>query len=196
MLLLDLFVSQNKLTELEAKDIESDLSLRDDVLVDDVLVKKNIKGEDVTEVRSILYGLPIYKTEVPEGKELTKYISVTQSKQLLAIPLELKDDVLLVGVVDPEHGNVLDSLQFLFGTDHQAYKVYLITYDAYRKHFGLTPNDIEDKASLSSKIDDQILSYVTKDEEEKGQSDDIDLTDIDGGIDGENGESVEIVNSC
>ncbi|HCC06509.1 TPA: type II secretion system protein GspE [Candidatus Nomurabacteria bacterium] len=185
MLLLDLFVSQNKLTELEAKDIESDLSLRDDVLVDDVLVKKNIKGEDVTEVRSILYGLPIYKTEVPEGKELTKYISVTQSKQLLAIPLELKDDVLLVGVVDPEHGNVLDSLQFLFGTDHQAYKVYLITYDAYRKHFGLTPNDIEDKASLSSKIDDQILSYVTKDEEEKGQSDDIDLTDIDGGIDGD-----------
>lgn len=185
MLLLDLFVSQNKLTELEAKDIESDLSLRDDVLIDDVLLKKNIKGEDVTEVRSILYGLPVYKTEIPEGKELTKYISVTQSKQLLAIPLELKDDVLLVGVVDPEHSNVLDSLQFLFGTDHQAYKVYLITYDAYRKHFGLTPNDIEDKASLSSKIDDQILSYVTKDEEEKGQSDDIDLTDIDGGIDGD-----------
>ena len=41
MLLLDLFVSQNKLTELEAKDIESDLSIRDDILVDDILIKKN-----------------------------------------------------------------------------------------------------------------------------------------------------------
>lgn len=186
MLLLDLFVSQNKLTELEAKDIESDLSLRDDVLVDDILFKKNIKGEDVTEVRSILYGLPVYKEEIGEGKELTKFISVTQSKQLLAIPLELKDGVLLVGVVDPEHSNVLDSLQFLFGTDHQAYKVFLISYNAFRKHLGLTPTDILEKATLSSKVDDDVLSYVSKDDEEKGQSDDdIDLTDIEGGIDGD-----------
>lgn len=186
MLLLDLFVSQNKLTELEAKDIESDLSLRDDILVDDILFKKNIKGNDVTEVRSILYGLPIYKEEIPEGKELTKFISVTQSKQLLAIPIELKDGVLLIGVVDPEHSNVLDSLQFLFGTDHQAYKVFLISYDAFRKHLGLSPSDILEKATLSSKIDDSVLSYVSKDDEEKGQSDgDIDLTDIEGGIDGD-----------
>ncbi len=184
MLLLDLFVSQNKLTELEAKDIESDLSIRDDILVDDILIKKNITGQDVTDVRSILYGLPVYREEIPEGKELTKFISVTQSKQLLAIPLELKDGVLLVGVVDPEHSNVLDSLQFLFGTDHQAYKVYLITYDSFRKHLGLTPSDIDDKATLSSKVDDEIISYVSKDDEEKGQSDDIDLTDIEGGIDG------------
>ncbi|MEI6810579.1 MAG: GspE/PulE family protein [Candidatus Nomurabacteria bacterium] len=186
MLLLDLFVSQNKLTELEAKDIESDLSLRDDILVDDILAKKNIKGEDITEVRSILYGLPIYKEEIPEGKELTKYISVTQSKQLLSVPLELKEGVLLVGVVDPEHSNVLDSLQFLFGTDHQAYKVYLISYEDFKKHLGLTSSDILDKATLSSKIDNEVLSYVSKDDEQKGQSDDdIDLTDIEGGIDGD-----------
>lgn len=185
MLLLDLFVSQNKLTELEAKDIESDLSIRDDVLVDDILATKSIKWEEITEVRSILYGLPVYKGEIPEGKELTKYISVTQSKQLLAVPLEIKDGVLLVGVVDPEHSNVLGSLQFLFGTDHQAYKVYLITYEAFRKHLGLTPTDVLDKATLSSKIDDEVLSYISKDEEEKTKSDDdIDLTDIEGGIDG------------
>ena len=185
MLLLDLFVSQNKLTELEAKDIEYDLSVRDDILVDDILVKKNIKVEDVTEVRSILYGIPIYKEEIGEGKELTKYISVTQSKKLLAIPLELKDGVILIGIVDPEHGNVLDSLQFLFGTDHQAYKVYLITYAAFKKHLGITSSDLEEKATLSSKIDDQTISYVTKDEEVKEQTDDIDLTDIEGGIDGD-----------
>jgi type IV pilus assembly protein PilB len=184
MILLDLFVSQNKLTELEAKDIESDLSLHDDVLVDEILAKKNITGEEVTEVRSILYGLPVYKEEIPEGKELTKYISVSQSKQLLAAPIELVDEVLHVGVVDPEHANVLDSLQFLFGTDHQAYKVYLITYDAYKKHFGLA-TDAPGKASLTSKVDDTLISYVSKDGDAKDEksSDDIDLTDVDGGID-------------
>ena len=165
MLLLDLFVSQNKLTELEAKDIEGDLSLHDDVVIDEVLANKNISGADVTEVRSILYGLPIFQEEIPE---------------------EVKDEVIHVGVVDPEHANVLDSLQFLFGTDHQAYKVYLITYEAYKKHFGLTSAaPADDKASLTSKVDASQLSYVNKEEQKEDAGDGLDLTDIDGGIDGD-----------
>lgn len=137
MLLLDLFVSQNKLTDLEAKDIEADLSTRDDLIIDDILAKKGITDSDIVGVRSILYGLPVYGGDIPDSKELTKYISTLQSKQFLAAPLELKDGVLLVGIVDPEHGNVLDSLQFLFGADHQAYKVFLIPYGIFKKHFGL-----------------------------------------------------------
>ncbi len=187
MLLLDLFVSQNKLTELEAKDIESDLSLRDDLLVDTALAAKKITPEEITEVRSVLYGLPIYKDEIPEGKELTKYISVVQSKQLLAVPLELKEGVLSVGVVDPEHANVLDSLQFLFGTDHQAYKVYLITYDAYRKHFGLATEVPDEKASLTTKVDDTVLSYISKDEtgekDAQGLNEEMDLSNVTGLLD-------------
>jgi type IV pilus assembly protein PilB len=179
MLLLDLFVSQNKLTELEAKEIEADISLRDDILVDDILAEKKIAPDEIMQVRSVLYGLPIYKGEIVDDKELTRFISVMQSKQLLAIPLELKDEILSVGVVDPEHGNVLDSLQFLFGTDHQAYKVYLITYDAYKKHFGMKV-DPSGKASLTSKVDDKEISYISKDEvgDKEQANGEIDLTDV------------------
>lgn len=178
MLLLDLFVSQNKLTEIEAKEIEADVSLREDAIIDEILATKQITAEDILQVRSVLYGLPIYKGEIVDDKELTKYVSVVQSKQLLAIPLEMKDGVLSVGVVDPEHGNVLDSLQFLFGADHQAYKVYLITYEAFRKHFGI--KEPTGKASLANKVGDQELSYISKDEmvEKEQAGEDIDLTDV------------------
>lgn len=180
MLLLDLFVSQNKLTEIEAKEIDASIASNEGVLVDDLLSKKNISSDEVTEVRSTLHGLPIYREEIAEDKELTKYINIIQSKQFLAVPLVMKDEVLLVGVVDPEHGNVLSSLQFLFGADHQAYKVYLITYDAFKKHFGITsPNDIPDeKASVTDQIDNEILSYVAKDDD-KVSDDDKDDEDID-----------------
>ena len=181
MLLLDLFVSKNMLTELEAKDIESDISVRDDVLVDDLLKAKQITGEDIMQVRSVLYGLPIYGKEIGEDKELTRYINVVQSKQFLAVPLEMVEGVLLVGVVDPEHGNVLDSLQFLFGTDHQAYKVYLISYDAYKKHFGLSVDTPDPKASLTDKVSEEKLSYVSKDDGDKeveNLGEDIDLSDV------------------
>lgn len=181
MLLLDLFVSQNKLTEIEAKEIDASISSNEGVLVDDLLSKKGITSDEITEVRSTLHGLPIYREEIGDDKELTKYINIVQSKQFLAVPLIVKDEVLLVGVVDPEHGNVLASLQFLFGANHQAYKVYLISYDAFKKHFGITsPDDLKvDKASVTDKVDNEILSYVAKDddkldddeEEEEGEID-------------------------
>lgn len=166
MLLLDLFVSQNKLTEIEAKEIDASVSSTEGVLVDDLLAKKNITSDEITEVRSTLHGLPIYRGDIGDNKELTKYVNIVQSKQFLAVPLEIKDEVLLVGVVDPEHGNVLASLQFLFGADHQAYKVYLITYDAFKKHFGITsPDDLEEKASVTDQVDNEVLSYVAKDDD-------------------------------
>jgi type IV pilus assembly protein PilB len=180
MLLLDLFVSQNKLTEIEAKEIDADASAHEEFLVDDFLIKKHITSEEITEVRSILHGLPIYTKEVVENKDLTAYISVIQSKQLLAVPLEMKDGVLLVGIVDPEHANVLDSLQFLFGASHQAYKVYLISYDAYRNHFGLKPGDAiaEPAVSVTTQVDQPDISYIAKDEEDK-EPDEITDGDLD-----------------
>lgn len=147
MLLLDLFVSQNKLTDLEAKGIASDISSREDLVIDDLLNSRNITDEEIIQVRSMLYGLPVYGKKVEKNADLMKFISPTQSKQLRVVPLEMDDGVLSVGIVDPDHGNVLDSLQFLFGTDHQAYKVYLITYGAFRELFGLSANTATTKTS-------------------------------------------------
>ncbi len=181
MLLLDLFVSQNKLTEIEAKEIDASVSSTEGLLVDDLLSKKGITSDEITEVRSTLHGLPIYRDEIAEDQELTKYINIIQSKQFLAVPLAVKDEVVLVGVVDPEHGNVLASLQFLFGADHQAYKVYLVSYDAFKKHFGITsPDDLkEDKASVTDKVDNEILSYVSKSDEDELKKDDEEEGEID-----------------
>lgn len=191
MLLLDLFVSQNKITEIEAKEIDADASAHEELLVDDFLVKKGITTEDITEVRSTLHGLPVFKGDIVDNKELTKFISVMQSKQLLAVPLELTDGVLFVGVVDPEHANVLDSLQFLFGADHQPYKVYLITYDAYKFHFGIKSGEslIVEKASVTDQVDNEVLSYVATqddsldDKDEAPEEGDIDLENTSGVLD-------------
>jgi type IV pilus assembly protein PilB len=188
MLLLDLFVSQSKLTEIEAKEIESALSSNQGLFVDDLLSKQGITSDEIAEVRSTLHGLPIYRKEIPQDQELTKYISVVQSKQLLAVPLEVQEEVLFVGVVDPEYGNVLGSLQFLFGATHQPYKVYLITFDAFKSHFGITGEiKQEEKASVTDKVDNEVLSYVAKEddklEDDKIEEGDIDLANTSGALD-------------
>lgn len=188
MLLLDLFVSQNKLTEIEAKEIDASVTTNEGVLVDDLLAKKNISSDEITEVRSTLHGLPIYRDEIGEDKELTKYVNIVQSKQFLAVPLLVKDEVLLVGIVDPEHGNVLASLQFLFGANHQAYKVYLISYDAFKRHFGIISVDDlkETKASVTDQVDNDIISYVSREDDKLDDDDteeEMDLENTSGVLD-------------
>lgn len=174
MLLLDLFVSQNKLTELEAKDIESDLSLHPDSVVDDILLSKKISNDEVMQVRSVLYGLPIYKDEIVITRELSEYINIAQSKQFLAIPISLTDGVLHVGIVDPDYGNALSSLQFLFGTTHQAYKLYLISYETFKKHFKVDSKTVHDEPKPQEKKVDK--------EKKESHSDILDLTDVIGDI--------------
>lgn len=134
MLLLDLLVNQGKLVEAEAKALELDLIDHPDGIIDQKLIDKNIPEEQLLQIRSTLYGLPIYKKEVIQDKVLTKLVSSIQSKQLLAVPLEMKDEVLSIGVVDPDYGNVIDALQFMFGPSHRAYKVYLISYSQFKSY--------------------------------------------------------------
>lgn len=188
MLLLDLFVSQNKLTEIEAKEIEANLSQKEGLFVDDLLSAKGITSDEITEVRSTLHGLPIFREDISSDEELVKYIGVAQSKQFLAVPLGVKEDVLLVGVVDPEYGNVLSGLQFLFGANHQPYKVYLVSYDAFKSHFGITGIEkASEKASVTDKVDNEVLSYVGKEddklEDDKVEDGEIDLADTEGMLD-------------
>ncbi|MDQ5962595.1 MAG: type pilus assembly protein PilB [Patescibacteria group bacterium] len=186
MILLDLFVSQNKLTDLEAKEIEADLHDHEGTVVDDLLKAKNITDDEILQVRSVLYGLPIYTGKITQDVSLTKFLNKQQSRQLLALPLSVEEKMLSVGIVDPEYAHVLDSLQFLFGPSHQAYKIYLISYDAYKEVLGIKGK----QESLAQQVDEEgeQLNYVSKegDIKKKGEEDeDMDLSSVNPDLDQE-----------
>ena len=132
--------------------------------------------------------MAVYSGEVVIDPELNKYISISQSKQLLCIPLQMKEGVLIVGIVDPDHGNVLSSLQFLFGTSHQAYKVYLIPYESFKKHFQVGPlGSASETQKKEDEEDDQKEDPKQSDDEKKKDTNDttggeMDLTEVTGEI--------------
>lgn len=187
MILLDLFVSQNKLTDIEAKEIEADLHDHEGTVVDDLLSAKAITDEEIVQVRSVLYGIPIYTSPIVQDVSLTKFLSKVQSRQFMAVPLSMEDKLLSVGIVDPEFEHVLDSLQFLFGPQHQAYKLYLITYEQYKNALGIKPKG---KGSISEQVSEESddLSYSKEEDPTKkkgGEDEDIDLSEIDPNLDQE-----------
>lgn len=181
MILLDLLVSQGKITDENVAAIEADLREHPDAILDEKLVALKVPEQDIIQIRSTLYGLPIYKTPLSDDPTLSKLITHTQSRQMLALPLELKDDVLLIGIVDPDHGNVLDAIQFIFGPTHRAYKLYLITYSQFQMRIsnkvrvGVTSEEKKEEEGRPTEVTDD------EDDTEKEAADtNVDLTNVDG----------------
>ncbi len=134
MLLLDLLVSQNKITEVVSKEIDRVFSQGTGKSIDTILIEKGIKEEDVAEARSLLYGLPVYVGEVKKSDALLATISLEQTKQYKAVPLMLDDQVLSVGLVDPEFSNALSALQFIFSQKLTVYKLFIISEAKYLEY--------------------------------------------------------------
>jgi len=62
-----------------------------------------------------------------------KYISEDSAAHYHFVPLELKDEVLEVGILDPENIQAMDALQFISTKIGIPFKIYLISQNDYKK---------------------------------------------------------------
>ena len=69
MLLLDLLISQNRINEDVAKEVKETLDKNNEEVIDNLLAKLYINGDELTQIRSVLYGYPIYKGEIKKDLE-------------------------------------------------------------------------------------------------------------------------------
>lgn len=175
MLLLDLLVSQNKLTDLTSKEIDRAFSQGTGKSIDTILVEKGVKEEDVSEARSLLYGLPVYVGEVKKNDALLAMLSLEQTKQYKAVPLTLDDQVLSVGLVDPEFANALSALQFIFSQKLTVYKLFIISESKYAEYVKLLKSLDKEETKLS----DVKPNTEIKKKEEGDESKEVDaITDL------------------
>lgn len=182
MLLLDLLVSEGKLNELEAREIETGLSAGNYKSVDDALTTKKIADQDVADARSLLYGLPLYAGEITKSDQLLKFLTLEQTRQFKAVPLSFQDQMLSVGIVDPDYSNALSALQFIFSEKLTAYKLFIITssqYDSYLKITGAAKSAL---AEVKPNVEIKKKEEKKEGEEEQPVDSIINLTDYDGNL--------------
>lgn len=164
MILLNLLVSQNVISELEARAIEEELK-NSTVPIDEILSEHNVPEAAILTARNAIYGIPVYnggRDLAP--KELYTVLDKDKSERYLSIPLALRSiedetdkkvlentksteeqkdfiknreivDEVIVGIVDPERKNVLDALQFILTSAGVSYKIYLISLSEFKRRF-------------------------------------------------------------
>lgn len=132
--------------------------------IETLLEKRGITIEQMLKVKGEHYDLPyriLPTQDIP--REVLEFIPEESAKHYGFVPLSIKDAALDVGVIDPDNLEALDALQFISSRVGMPYKLYLIS----ESDFARVMKEYED---LSGEVDQALTEYEGALEVEAGES--------------------------
>ncbi len=132
MSVLDILLEKKLISKEDIREVRK--LIADGTPVDVALISRGVKPEDVISARGEFLNIPI--RTVSEGSvpfEVLDYIPEESAAHYKIAPLDVKDGVLEVGVVDPDNMEARDALNFLAAKKNIPYKIYLISIDDFNK---------------------------------------------------------------
>jgi type IV pilus assembly protein PilB len=132
MSFLDELAKQGIISRTQIGDIKS-RARTDPGGVDAALQEAGLPLDKIMELKGAYLNLPVRKVNIEEMSfEALKYISADSAEHYKIAPLELKDGVLEVGVIDPENIQAMDALEFISTKLGIPFKVFLISQSDYQ----------------------------------------------------------------
>jgi len=182
LILLNDLIKNNIISDLVARDAELSFKNGEELTIDDALNKRGVSFEALSTQRSFLYGIPEYKQDIRLSPENLNAISEEFARRYFVLPISESADSILIGIVDPENGDVLEALQAEISKINKVYKLNIISLDKFRS--GLDSYYTSAKLVIPSSTpggDSIVLADVNSSSEIK--EDNIDLTSNDGVLD-------------
>lgn len=183
MSFLDLLVQQNILTNDDVAVVraESEESGRP---LEDILRERGVSATAIAKAKSELMHIPtidVGDREIPF--DILKYIPEESALHYKIVPINVKDGVLEVGVVDPDNIEARDALNFISAKINLPFKVYVISEDDFQnvlsQYKGLTGEVNKALGDLESEFSAANVE-VTRDDEDvtrKGANGEINIVE-------------------
>ena len=132
MSFLEELAKQGLINQNQVDDIKSRAKKDYNGNIDDALSESGIPEDKILEAKGAYLNLPIKKVGVADTSfDALKYISEDSATHYHFVPIELKDGVLEVGVLDPENIQAMDALQFISNKIGIPFKLFLISKSDY-----------------------------------------------------------------
>ncbi|MBI5004620.1 MAG: Flp pilus assembly complex ATPase component TadA [Candidatus Lloydbacteria bacterium] len=131
MAFLDYLIQKGIVTKTEALVISKEQA--SGALLDDVLAKRGIAESDIAKLKGAYLNIPV--KELESGSipfEILKYIPEESALHYAFVPLDVKDGVLEVGMVDPDDMEARDALQFISSRSGVPFKIFLISRQLFQ----------------------------------------------------------------
>jgi type IV pilus assembly protein PilB len=150
---------------IDGKDIDEIVneSKENDTSIEDILYKRGISEDDILAVKGEYWNVPTKSLKnVTIPYDVLKYIPEESAKHYQVVPISLVDNVLEVGIVDPDNIDALDALNFISTKQGVPFKAFLIGERDYKKA-------IEAYQGISSEVG-RALSELNSEEESQSEN--------------------------
>lgn len=173
MTILDILVQKKIVDKKDSAAISEEIRLTGETL-EQVLTKHGVKTSDILEARGDYLGVPVRSLKdqtIPF--DILKYIPEESAMHYRFVPLAIKQNVLEVGVVDPDDIDARDALNFIASRVNLPFKIFLISEEdfaaAVTLYKGLSGEVTKALSELETDIADIDMESADKPtEEEKG----------------------------
>jgi type IV pilus assembly protein PilB len=133
MSFLDTLAKQNIITQDDIAFIQEEAASSGRP-VEDVLRERGISASAIARAKSELLHIPSLSLEDREVPfEILKFIPEESALHYKIIPINVKDGVLEVGVVDPDNIEARDALNFISSKANMPFKVFIVSEDDFQK---------------------------------------------------------------
>jgi type IV pilus assembly protein PilB len=131
--------------------------------VEAILKSRGISDRAILEAKGEYWNIPIRELgDKPAPYEVLQHIPEESAKHYQVVPLGLVDNVLEVGIVDPDNIDALDALNFISTQQGVPFKVFLINESDYARV-------IQTYQGVSSEVG-KALKALGDDDEKEGDS--------------------------
>jgi len=125
--------------------------------IEQALIESGISEEKILIAKGEYLGLPVKKVNLEKMSfDILRYISEDSATHYHFAPLQLKDGILEVGVIDPENIQAMDALQFISNKIGIPFKIFLISDSDYK-------SVMESYKGISTQVE-EALDELNKDE--------------------------------
>jgi len=101
---------------------------------DQALLDFNIDEQKILDIKGAFFNVPTKKVELKSIKSnVLKYIPEDSAKIYNFVPIGIVDNVLEVGITNPENIQAMDALQFISSKNNMPFKVYLISFSVFKQ---------------------------------------------------------------
>ncbi len=163
MKLLEALARKQLIAEKEISAIEKEVQTSGESL-EAVLQKRGLAGKDILKIKGEIMQVPIRIVGNDDvSYSVLEYIPEESAVYYRFVPLDVKDSVLEVGLVDPDNIEARDALNFISSKINMPYKIFLISQEDFEKVLGIYKGLSAEVTSALSDIDIQMKG-------EKGES--------------------------
>ncbi|MFA6050881.1 MAG: GspE/PulE family protein [Candidatus Paceibacterota bacterium] len=182
MNLIDLLAQKGALTSAAARQAKEEVEGSHES-AEAVLKQLGVPFEKILEVKGEYLGVPVRSIPNPAIPfEVLKYLPEESANFYRMIPLAVTDNVLEVGIVDPENFEARDALNFISSKDNIPYKLFLISEEDFLKamecYKGLSGEVTKALTELEGDLSDEEKEIASQEAADQNLSHKINQTNI------------------